>query len=73
MAYRDFFITALLVKFGLNAYNDPNEAFTQLRQNETIEEYKEMFETLSNRLRGLFGQYKLSCFLIDCVVISNCT
>lgn len=57
------FIKSLLVKIGPSAYDDPLESFTKLRQNETVEEYKAKFGTLSTRLRGLYDSYKLRCFL----------
>lgn len=59
----DTFVKALLMRFGANFYDDPMEALTSLRQTDSMEEYKEKFEALSNRLRGLSETYKLSCFL----------
>ncbi|KAF5481388.1 hypothetical protein F2P56_002043 [Juglans regia] len=57
------FLKALLVHFGPNAYDDPMESLTRLRQMGSVEEYKDKFESLSNRLRGLSEPYMLSCFL----------
>lgn len=57
------FVEALLVRFGPSSYNDPMEQLTRLRQVGTVEEYKANYEILSNRLRGLSEQYKLSYFL----------
>lgn len=57
------FVRALLVRFGPSRYDDPMEQLTRLRQMGTVEEYKDSFEFLSNRLRGLSEVYKLSCFL----------
>lgn len=54
---------ALLIKFGPSSYDDPMEMLTRLRQNGSVEAYKGQFETLSNRLRSLSENYKLSCFL----------
>jgi hypothetical protein len=56
------FIKALLTRFG-PAYDDPMEALTRLRQTSTVAVYKAQFEALSNRLRGISEQNKLSCFL----------
>lgn len=59
----DSFVKACLVRFRPTAYDDPMEALTCLRQITTVAAYKAQFEALSNRLRGLSEQYKLSCFL----------
>lgn len=53
----------LLVRFGPSSYDDPMEQLTRLRQVGIVEEYKENFEALSNRLCGLFETYKLRYFL----------
>jgi hypothetical protein len=45
------------------AYGDPMEMLTRLRQTTTVAAYKAQFEGLSNRLRGLSEQHKLSFFL----------
>lgn len=39
------------------------EAITTLRQTTIVATYLTQFEVLSNRLRGLFQNYKVSCFL----------
>ncbi|KAF5463495.1 hypothetical protein F2P56_019406, partial [Juglans regia] len=59
----DTFSSALLLRFGLTAYDDPMEALTRLKQVSTVVIYKAQFEALSNRLRGLTESHKLSCFL----------
>ncbi|XP_035543593.1 uncharacterized protein LOC118347680 [Juglans regia] len=59
----DEFVKVLLLRFGPSSYDDPMEQLTRLRQVGSVEEYKAQFESLSNRLRGLSEQYKLSCFL----------
>lgn len=51
------------MRFGLNAYDDPMESLTRLRQTHYVEVYKARFKILANRLRGLSDSYKLSCFL----------
>lgn len=51
----DSFTKALLIRFGPNAYDNPMEALTRLRQTGPIEDYQTRFETLSNRLRGAIG------------------
>lgn len=39
------------------------KSLMRLRQTSFVEDYKTNFETLSNRLRGLYDSYNLSCFL----------
>jgi len=51
------FTDALLLRF------DPMETLTRLRQTSTVTLYKIQFEVLSNRLKNLSEEYKLSCFL----------
>jgi len=51
------FTDALLLQF------DPMETLTRLRQTSTVTLYKIQFEVLSNRLKNLSEEYKLSCFL----------
>lgn len=57
------FIRVLLVRFGPTAYDDPMQELTHLKQTGTVSAYKAQFESLSNRLRGLSENHKLSCFL----------
>ena len=54
---------ALLTRFGSFAYEDPMEALTRLQQTSNMVNYKGQFETLSNRIRDLSKNHKLSCFL----------
>ena len=54
---------ALLTRFGSSAYEDPMEALTRLQQTSNVVNYKGQFETLSNRIRDLSENHKLSCFL----------
>jgi hypothetical protein len=59
----DSFYKSCITRFGPIAYDDPMESMTRLRQTSTVAVYKAQFEALSNRLRGLFEGYKVSCFL----------
>ena len=59
------FLEALLTRFGNIAYADPMEPLTRLRQTTNVVVYKAQFEASSNRIKGLFGSHKLSCFLSD--------
>ena len=56
-------VEALLTRFGSSAYKDPMEALTRLQQTRNVVNYKGHFETLSNRIRDLSENHKLSCFL----------
>lgn len=57
------FVRALLIRFKPSVYDNSMEALTRFRQLGSIEEYKALFEALSNQLRGLSNVYKLLCFL----------
>lgn len=51
-----------MIRFGPHSYDDLMESLTRLRQIGLMEEQKSKLEALSNRLMGLFDNYKLSCF-----------
>lgn len=53
----------MLIKFRSTTYDDPMKALTRLRQPSIVAMYKREFEVLSNRIKGLSPQHKLSCFL----------
>ena len=57
------FVEVLLRKFGNTAYEDPMESLTRLRQTTNVVVHKGKFKALSNRIRGLSDNHKLSCFL----------
>ncbi|KAF5443243.1 hypothetical protein F2P56_035816, partial [Juglans regia] len=57
------FVEALQLRFGPKAYDNPMESLTRLKQSSTVAVYKAQFESLSNRLKGLSDNHKLSCFL----------
>jgi hypothetical protein len=57
------FVKAIQIRFGPNSYDDPMEAITRLRQTSTVSLYKSQFEVVSNRLRGISEENRLSCFL----------
>jgi hypothetical protein len=59
----EVFTHALLDRFGHSCYYDPMESLTRLKQVSSVEEYKENFEDISYRLRGISDHNKLSCFL----------
>jgi hypothetical protein len=54
---------ALLERFGPFSYDDPMEALSKLKQIITIDDDKERFEALSNRVRGVDDHNRVSCFL----------
>lgn len=62
---REGFVIALLTRFGTTVDEDTMEALTRLKQTTSVVMYKGQFEALSNRIKGLSKNYKLSCFLID--------
>ena len=62
VGWEDFVIT-LLTRFGTTAYEDTMEALTRLKQTTSVVMYKGQFEALSNRIKGLSENHKLSCFL----------
>ena len=57
------FIEALLTRFGSSAYEDPMEALMRLRQTSNVVAYKGQFEALSNGIKCLSENHKLSSFL----------
>ncbi|KAG2685435.1 hypothetical protein I3760_10G124800 [Carya illinoinensis] len=59
----DAFVKALLIRFGPITYDDPMEQLAKLSQKGSVDDYKSDFEALSNRLRGVSEDCKLSCFL----------
>jgi hypothetical protein len=58
----DVFKHVIQLRFVPNSFDDPMEALIRLRQTSSISIYKTHFEKLSNRLKGLSENYKLSCF-----------
>jgi hypothetical protein len=54
---------ALLERFGPSSYDDHKESLTRLKQITSVEEYKEKFEALSNKVRGIDDHNKPRCFL----------
>jgi hypothetical protein len=54
---------ALRDRFSPYTYDDPMESLSRLKQISSIEEYKERFEALSNRVRGCDDHNKLNYFL----------
>jgi hypothetical protein len=53
----------MLERFGPSAYDDPMEALTRSKQTTSVEDYKERFEAISDRVRGIDDNNRLSCFL----------
>jgi hypothetical protein len=54
---------ALLERFGPFSYDDPMEALSKLKQITTVDDDKERFEALSNKVRGVDDHNRVSCFL----------
>ena len=59
----DNFARAIKLRFGPPTYDDPMELLIKLKHVNSIEEYKGLFESLSNRIRNLSSMHKLSCFM----------
>lgn len=54
--------TAVLARFGMGPFDDPLAELMKLRQNGTVEQYQEAFDSLLNRVE-LPVQHAISCFL----------
>jgi hypothetical protein len=59
----DNFARAMQLRFGPPSYDDPMGLLIKLKHVNSIEEYKGLFESLSNRIRNLSSMHKLSCFM----------
>jgi hypothetical protein len=59
----DNFARAIQLRFGPPSYDDPMELLIELKHVNSIEEYKGLFESLSNRIRNLSSIHKLNCFM----------
>lgn len=59
----DDFTKALKIRFKPSTYEDPIGAFTKLRQTTTVEEYQTEFEVLSNKIKGLTEEFRISTFI----------
>jgi hypothetical protein len=52
----------LLERFGPSSYDDPMEALFKLKQIIIVDDYKKIFEALSNRVKGVDDHNRVSCF-----------
>jgi hypothetical protein len=59
----DNFARAIQLRFGPPSYDDPMKLLIKLKHVNSIEEYKGLFESLSNRIRNLSSMHKLNCFM----------
>jgi hypothetical protein len=59
----DNFARAIQLRFGPPSYDDPMELLIKLKHVNSIEEYKGLFESLSNRIKNLSSMHKLNCFM----------
>jgi len=57
------FVCSLQIRFGKGSYDDPMETLSKLKQEGSLEEYKNLFDTLSLKVQHLPEFHKLSCFL----------
>jgi hypothetical protein len=61
----DNFARTIQLRFGPPSYDDLMELLTKLKHVNSIEEYKGLFESVSNRIRNLSSMHKLSCFMSE--------
>jgi hypothetical protein len=57
------FVRSLQIRFGQGSYDDPMETLSKLKQEGTLEEYKNQFDILALKVQHLPEFHKLSCFL----------
>jgi hypothetical protein len=57
------FVSALQIRFGRGAYDDPMESSSKLKQEGPLDDYKSKFDTLALKAQGLPEAHKLSCFI----------
>jgi len=57
------FVRALQIRFGRGSYDDPMETLSKLKQDGSLEDYKNQFDTLALKVQHLPEFHKLSCFL----------
>lgn len=65
------FLQALEMRFAPSFYEDPRGALFKLTQQGTINSYLSEFESLANRIVGLFPPFLLSCF-VSCLSPNIC-
>jgi hypothetical protein len=61
---RTNFIRAIQIKFGRGPYDDPMETLSKLKQECSLEKYKNQFDILALKVHRLPDEHKLSCFLV---------
>jgi hypothetical protein len=49
----DAFVRALQIRFGRGSYDDPMEALSKLKQEDSLEDYKNQFDTLVLKVQHL--------------------
>lgn len=57
------FSESLKIRFGPSIYEDPVGAFTKLKQIKSVEEYQTDFENLSNKVKGITEEFRISTFI----------
>jgi len=57
------FIEAIQIRFGQGSDNDPMETLSNLKQEGSLEDYKNKFDILALKVQNLSEAHKLSCFL----------
>lgn len=57
------FVLVIQIRFGQGPYDDPMEALSKLKQEGSLEEYKNQFDILALKVHRLPDEHKLNCFL----------
>jgi hypothetical protein len=57
------FVEAIQIRFGQGSYDDPMETLSNLKQDGSLEDYKNKFDILALKVQNLPEAHKLSCFL----------
>jgi hypothetical protein len=57
------FVRAIQIRFGRGPYDDPMETLSKLKQDGSLDDYKNQFDILALKVQCLPDEYKLSCFL----------
>lgn len=58
----DDFVSALEVRFGPSAYEDPVGKFTKRKHDDSVEAYQSQFEMLSNKISSISREFRISTF-----------
>jgi hypothetical protein len=57
------FVRAIQIRLGRGLYNDPIETLSKLKQEGSLEDYKNQFDILTLKVHCLLDEHKFNCFL----------